>query len=223
MERGIKKVLDDLRAARVLVLHPRDEDGDALIRQLRRIGSDVRAAWPIPDMLPKDIDTVFVLVEHAGPEAFPWTVRADGPIVIGVVDYESPTTLKALLDWRAHGVVNKPIRPFGIMSSLVLARNLGSYHARLEVKINKLEDTLRARREVEKAIRILMELKAIGEGEAYRLVREQAQAKRVSIAQIATNIVTGHETLGGLGLDLKRPDGSKAEAQRAAAGERGGK
>ena len=52
----------------------------------------------------------------------PWTARSDGPIVIGLVDYESPTTLKALLDWKAHGVVNKPIRPFGIMSSLVLAR-----------------------------------------------------------------------------------------------------
>ena len=75
-------------------------------------------------------------------------------------------TLKALLDWKAHGVVNKPIRPFGIMSSLVLARALGSYHARLEAKVNKLEETLRARRDVEKAIRILMELKSIEEGHA---------------------------------------------------------
>jgi len=53
MGRGIKKVLDDLRAVRILVLHPRDDDGDALIRQLRRIGCDVRAAWPIPDEVPK--------------------------------------------------------------------------------------------------------------------------------------------------------------------------
>jgi AmiR/NasT family two-component response regulator len=64
MGRGIKKVLDDLRT-RILVLHPRDDDGDALIRQLRRIGCDVRAAWPIPDDVPKDINLVFVLVEHA--------------------------------------------------------------------------------------------------------------------------------------------------------------
>ena len=32
------------------------------------------------------------------------------------------------------------------------ARALGSYHGRLEAKINKLEETLRARRDVEKAI-----------------------------------------------------------------------
>jgi hypothetical protein len=35
----------------------------------------------------------------------PWTARSEGPIAIGLVDYESPTTLKALLDWKAHGVV----------------------------------------------------------------------------------------------------------------------
>jgi AmiR/NasT family two-component response regulator len=208
MGRGIKKVLDDLRTARILVLHPRDDDGDALIRQLRRIGCDVRAAWPIPDEVPKDINLVFLLVEHAGPEAFPWTTRSDGPVVIGVVDYESPTTLKALLDWKAHGVVNKPIRPFGIMSSLVLARALGSYHARLEAKINKLEETLRARRDVEKAIRILMELKNIEEGDAYRLLRDQAQAKRLPIGQIAASIVSLHETLGGLGLEVRGPTGT---------------
>jgi hypothetical protein len=111
-------------------------------------------------------------------------------------------------DWKAHGVVNKSIRPFGMMSSLVLARALGSYHARLEAKINKLEETLRARRDVEKAIRILMEFKSIEEGEAYRLLRDQAQAKRLPIGQIAANIVSLHETLGGLGLEVRGPTGT---------------
>lgn len=202
MERGIRKVLDELRAARILVLHPRDDDGEALIGQLRRIGCDVRAGWPIPTELPRDVDAVFVLVEHAGPEAFPWTVKPDVPTVIGIVDYESPTTLKALIDWSAHGVVNKPIRPFGILSSLVLARSLASYHGRLEAKVRKLEETLRARREVEKAIRILMTLKQIDEGDAYRLIREQAMVKRVPMAQVAGAIVAAHETMNELGLNL---------------------
>ena len=51
---------------------------------------------------------IFVLVEHAGPEAFPWKVQSDGP---GVVNYESPTRRKPLLDWKAYRVVNKPIAP----------------------------------------------------------------------------------------------------------------
>ncbi len=215
MDRAIRKVLDELRAARVLVLHPRDDDGDALIGQLRRIGCNVQAAWPIPAELPRDIDAVFVLVEHAGPEAFAWTARTEGPTVIGIVDYESPTTLKALLDWSAHGVVNKPIRPFGIMSSLVLARSLASYHGRLQSKIGKLEETLRARREVEKAIRILMQLKQIEEGDAYRMIRDQAMVKRLPMAKVAGSIVAAHETLGELGLNLGGDaDGGRRDSAR---------
>ena len=53
-----------------------------------------------------------------------------------------------------------------------------------------------------------MELKNIEEGDAYRLLRDQAQAKRLSIGQIAANIVSLHDTLGGLGLEVRGPAGT---------------
>jgi AmiR/NasT family two-component response regulator len=208
MKAGIRRLIEDLRGARVLVVHPRDAEGDALIDQLKRIGCNVRGMWPPPNEMPRDVDTVFHFVEASETPAFTASATDDGPTFVAIIDYENPTVLKRLLDSNAHGVVNKPIRPFGIMSSLVLARALGSYHARLEAKINKLEETLRARRDVEKAIRILMVLKNIEEGDAYRLLRDQAQAKRLPIGQIAANIVSLHETLGGLGLELRGPTGT---------------
>ena len=61
-----RRLLQDLRNARILVLHPEDGEGKALVGQLRRIGCDVRAAWPIPRELPPGTDTVFVLVDHSG-------------------------------------------------------------------------------------------------------------------------------------------------------------
>jgi two-component system, response regulator PdtaR len=200
MDRGTRKVLDDLKAARILVLHPKDEDGDALINQLRRIGCDARAAWPVPAELPKTIDTVFVAIEKASPQDHAWLPETQGLVIIGIVEYESPTSLKALLDWNAQGVVNKPIRPFGILSSLTMARALGGYYHRLENKIRKLEQTLKARREIEKATRILMQMKHVSESEAYALLRQQATAKRMALAEIAVAIITMHETMDGLGL-----------------------
>jgi hypothetical protein len=50
-----------------------------------------------------------------------------------------------------------------------------------------------------------MELKSVDEGDAYRLLREQPQAKRLPIGQIAANIVSLHETLGGLRLEVRGP------------------
>ena len=70
MKPGIRRLIEDLRGARVLVVHPRDVEGDALIDQLKRIGCNVRGMWPPPAELPNDVDTVFHLVETAETPAF---------------------------------------------------------------------------------------------------------------------------------------------------------
>ncbi len=200
MKPGIRRLIEELRGARVLVIHPRDAEGDALIDQLKRIGCNVRGMWPPPAEMPRDVDTVFHYVEASETPAFPASAPDDGPTFVAIVDYENPTVLKRLLDSNAHGVVNKPIRPFGILSSLVLARSLHGYTRRLEGKVGKLEETLKARRDVDKAVKILVALKQIGEAEAYELIRQQATQKRLSMAQIATTIIGAQEVLGGLGL-----------------------
>jgi AmiR/NasT family two-component response regulator len=200
MKPGIRRLMEDLRGARVLVVHPRDAEGDALIDQLKRIGCNVRGLWPPPAEIPRDVDTVFHLVEAAETPDFTASATDDGPTFVAIIDYENPTVLKRLLDSNAHGVVNKPIRPFGILSSLVLARSAHGYARRLQGKVQKLEETLKARRDVDKAVKILLTLKKIGETEAYELIRQQATQKRLSMAQIAATIIGAQEVLGGLGL-----------------------
>jgi AmiR/NasT family two-component response regulator len=200
MKPGIRRLMEDLRGARVLVVHPRDAEGDALIDQLKRIGCNVRGLWPPPAEIPRDVDTVFHLVEAAETPDFTASATDDGPTFVAIIDYENPTVLKRLLDSNAHGVVNKPIRPFGILSSLVLARSAHGYARRLQGKVQKLEETLKARRDVDKAVKILVTLKKIGETEAYELIRQQATQKRLSMAQISATIIGAQEVLGGLGL-----------------------
>jgi len=189
-----------LRGARVLVIHPRDAEGEALIDQLKRIGCNVHGVWPPPATIPRDIDTVFQFVESSEEPAFPAISDEHSPTLVAIVDYENPTILKRLLDSNAHGVVNKPIRSFGILSSLVLARSLRGYTRRLEGKVQKLEETLKARRDVDKAVKILVGLKKISEFEAYELIRQQATQKRLAMADIAVSIINAQEMLGGLGV-----------------------
>jgi AmiR/NasT family two-component response regulator len=82
----------------------------------------------------------------------------------------------------------------------VLARSLRGYTRRLEGKVQKLEETLKARRDVDKAVKILVALKKIGEVEAYELIRQQATQKRLTMAEIAVSIINAQEMLGGLGI-----------------------
>ena len=209
MKPGVRRLIEDLRGARVLVIHPRDAESEALIDQLRRIGCNVKGVWPPPLTIPHDIDTVFQLVETSEDTVFPTSSNEHPLTLVAIVDYENPTILKRLLDSNAHGVVNKPIRSFGILSSLVLARSLRGYTRRLEGKVQKLEETLKARRDVDKAVKILVGLKKVGEFEAYELIRQQATQRRVAMADIAVSIINAQETLGGFGV-LDAPAQSRA-------------
>ncbi|MDR3537926.1 MAG: ANTAR domain-containing protein [Acetobacteraceae bacterium] len=188
------QILLTLRDARVLVLHPRDREGDDLIRQLKRIGCQVQWAWPAPAQLPQPLDAVFFLIEDTNA---PLPLRGGDPLpaLIAIMDYENPTNLKALLDTTAQGVLLRPIRAVGVLSSLVLALSLRGYEKRLLGKVAKLEETLRTRRDIEKATRILMSLRKISEPDAYQFLRRQATAKRVSIGTIATSVIHASDLL----------------------------
>lgn len=194
-------LIQNLRDTRVGVIHPPDGDGGDLVRHLQRIGVQTRPVWPPPAHLPAPLDAVFFLLDGDLKSSMPWRSSEPQPALIAIVDYENPTVLKALIDSNANAVLVRPIRPSGILSSLVLALSQKSYETRLNAKVAKLEETLKARREVEKATRILMGLKSISESEAYQLIRRQATNKRVSIQVIASSIIRASEMLDGLKLD----------------------
>jgi AmiR/NasT family two-component response regulator len=204
---GGRKILDDLRRARVLVIHPRDEDGVALTDHLRRLGCDVHAAWPPPPQLPPDIDTVFVQLDDAAVDHLLPSIEASAPALIAIVTYESPTSLKALIDFNAHGVISKPLRPLGVLTQFALARYRQGYERRLASKIRRLEEAMKGRRAVEKAIKLLTSVHTMDEETAYRLLRDKATAKRLSIASVAESIIAAHEAMSGLGLNITVSDG----------------
>ena len=181
----------ELRGTRVLVMHPVDEEIDELLRHLRRIGCQVAHAWPAPPALPDSIDVVFFPVCPTRPVALPPPAET-GPALIAVVDFENPIALRSLLDANAHSFVSKPIRAAGILSSLVMARSIHGYQGRLQNKVAKLEETLRSRREIEKATRILMEVKGSSEDSAYQLIRQQATTQRLAMGVVARSIITAH-------------------------------
>jgi two-component system, response regulator PdtaR len=203
MKGGARKILDDLRRARVLVIHPRDEDGATLVAHLKRLGCEVRTTWPPPASIPSDVDTLFIQVDDRPvADQLSMTLEDRSPAIIAIVTYESPTSLQAILDLNAHGVISKPLRPLGILTQFALARYRRGYEARLAGKVAKLEDTLKGRRQVDKAIKVLMRLNNIDEEAAYRLIRDQATAKRVTMQAVADGIIAADETMSGLGLTV---------------------
>ena len=194
---GTSRLLRNLRSLRVVVFHPSDQDGEEIIRQLQRIGCQVKAFWPPLEKLPDDADLVFLAVR---PEAigqdFAWLKGEETPPLIAVVNYENPTVVEAVIKVDAHGVLASPVKSFGLLTSMVIARQLAAKEREQAKQIERLEQRLAGIRRLTKAKAILMQTRGISEDQAYEIIRDQAMSKRVTTEEIATAIINANEILG---------------------------
>ena len=195
--------LKELRALKIAVIHPDDADGMQLTQQLQRIGCKVQAFWPPVQVLPAGIDIAFMAVR---PDIiglrFEWTQREDAPTVIAVVTYENPTIVDAVLALGAQAVLPSPVRSFGLLTALVLARETHKENRSLTHRLRKVEAKLLGARHLADAKAVMMKTHDISEAQAYDLIREQAMSKRTTMEEIAAMIVHASEVLS---LSGRRP------------------
>jgi len=189
-------LLKDLRMLRVAVFHPDDADGAQLVQQLQRIGCQVQAFWPPLPQLPEGVELVFLAVR---PDIialdFTWCSGENSPALIAVVAYENPTIVEAVLRIGAKAILPAPVRSFGLLSALVLARQLNGQIGAQSKRIAKLELKLAGQRNVLEATRILSVSRGISDDAAFDLIRNQAMTKRVTKEEIATAIVNANDVL----------------------------
>ncbi|MCE9661812.1 MAG: ANTAR domain-containing protein [Burkholderiales bacterium] len=188
--------LKELRMLRVAVLHPDDADGRQLTQQLQRIGCQVQAFWPPVATLPENTDVVFLAVQpEITQNEFEWVKAENAPTCIAVVNYENPTIVETVLRLGAKAVLPAPVRSFGLLSVLVIARAVDDRIQGQASRIRKLEAKLTGARRIAEAKNILMRTRNVSESQAYDLIRDQAMSKRVTTEDIAAAIVNANEIL----------------------------
>jgi AmiR/NasT family two-component response regulator len=192
------QILRDLRGLRVLVVHPPDTERTKLIEHLRRIGCMVETQWPISDSWPEGSDIVFLSIEHDVRAEIQRLLKSDGgqrPTLIAVVSYEDPTTLQFVLEAGAMAVIERPIRPFGLLTNLTIARSHWLERREAQKRLRKLERKLAGIQRIQKAKAILMDGQQLSEAEAYESIRRQAMSKRLSMDEMAAAIIHANELL----------------------------
>jgi AmiR/NasT family two-component response regulator len=192
------QILRDLRGLRVQVVHPPDNERVRLVEHLRRIGCMVETQWPIPECWTDGCDVMLLAVEHDVRGDIQRLLKSsDGsrPTLIAVVGYEDPTTLQLVLEAGAVAVIERPIRPFGLLTNLTIARSLWLERRESEKKYRKLERKLAGMQRIQTAQAILMDGQGLSEADAYESIRRQAMAKRLSMDDMATAIIHANELL----------------------------
>ncbi len=186
MRRPIR--IQNLGAARAVILHRPHPTVQNLTRQLTAIGLTVEQVWPEcgPDVLAADF--VFFDADMGHDEQFPWAPGASPMPMIALIGSEAPGRVEWALRAGAHAQLLKPVGDNGVYSSLLIARDAFDAQAAMAAEIADLRRRLDERRSVVRAVALLV---AMGrtEAEAYGQLRQMAMAWRVSFEDAALRVV----------------------------------
>ncbi len=191
------QILRDLRGLRVLVIHPPDGDGVDLVGHIRRIGCQVEAAWPIPEAI-DGADVVVLAIDHDSRLPIQRLLRGcagAAPTMIAVVGYEDPSILQIVLEAGVHAVIERPVRPFGVLTQLTVARSLWLERQQALRHVQKVERKLAGLQNIQRAKSILMAAQGLSEDEAHQTIRRKAMSKRVPVEEMALAIINANDLL----------------------------
>jgi AmiR/NasT family two-component response regulator len=173
-----------------------DDHRELLVRSLQRTRAVVRCVWPMPERLPESADAIFCELVPQLVDRVPWLPGQPRAALVVVIPAAEPADVPTLQKCAPDAVLPRPFTANSVVATLMVARSSFLYGQRLRLRIEKLDDTLRSIRNVERAKTILMRTRRLEEEEAYHFMRRQAMSKRVPIGTIATAIVDSDDVLG---------------------------
>jgi AmiR/NasT family two-component response regulator len=188
--------LAEISGLEIVVAVPPDAEGDMLARELLRTRSGVRRVWPLPPRLPDAVDVIFCELASELPHCLPWVPGNPLAALVVVMQAVQMPQLKLLRDCSPHAVLHRPFTGATVLTSLAVARAQFLYEQRLRSRVDKLDETLRSFRSVERAKNILMEKRHLNEEQAYHFMRRQAMSQRVSVGTVAATIIDSCDILG---------------------------
>lgn len=192
------QILRDIKGLRVQAIHPNDAEGKQLVDHLKRIGCFVETTWPIPEAYSDTADLVLLTIEQEDRDGLLKLMKSRAetpPTVIAIVGYENPSTLSLLLESGALAVIERPLKPFGLLTQIALARSLWLERKEQTRRLRKLERKLNGIQQIQKAKTILMANQGVSEEEAFQTIRRQAMSKRVPMEEMASAIINANELL----------------------------
>ena len=187
-----------LRNLNVLVLNPADAEGEFLVDHLRRIGCSTVQDWPVPAAAPQDVDVVFLAIEDDARDEigqFVRNLRKPSPTILAIVSYENPTALQMVLESGALAVIERPIKPFGLLTNLAIARNSWIAQQNMQRDIRKYKRKVFGDKQVARAKVILMAANGTTETEAHNEIRQLAMAQQMTMEAVAECIISAEGNL----------------------------
>jgi len=193
-----------MAAIRILVAEDNDLVALTLEEQLKGLGYDViavahtgaeaidLAARLSPDLIIMDIR----MPEVDGTEAASRINQQRSTPILMLTAYTDRETIRRAEIAGALAYLVKPVKEVELSPAINIALARFKELERLRNQVVELEDSLEARKLVERAKGILMQRLGLGERDAYERLRQRARDKRTKMKDIAQAIIEAEELLG---------------------------
>lgn len=179
--------IPELGGARAVILHRPHATVAALTRQLQAVGLTVDCHWPELPASARAADYLFIDVDTAHDDQFPWE-PGEAPLpTIALIGSEAPGRIEWLMTFGADAQILKPVGDNGVYSALLIARATFDARIGLAGEIDTLRRRLGQRQTVVQAVALLA-ARGKTEDEAYEQLRGMAMAWRVSFEEAAARI-----------------------------------
>ena len=180
--------IPDLGGAEAAILHRPHATVAALTRQLEAIGLRVAAHWPELPASAQGADYLFLDVDTAHEDQFPWSPGPAPMPTIALVGSEAPGRIEWLMNFGADAMILKPVGTGGVYSALLIARATFDARAEMADRIDSLRRRLGQRQTVVRAVALLA-ARGKSEDAAYDQLRGMAMAWRLSFEDAAERLV----------------------------------
>ncbi|WP_129632088.1 ANTAR domain-containing response regulator [Candidatus Oscillochloris fontis] len=193
-----------MAATRILIAEDNDLVSLTLEEQLRGLGYDVvgiarNGAEAItlagrlkPDLIMMDIR----MPEMEGTEAAARIRDLMAVPIIMLTAYADKETVRKAEAAGALAYLVKPVNENELPPAINIALARFKEVQSLRTQVNELEDSLEARKLIERAKGILMQRLGLNERDAYERLRQRARDKRAKMKDIAQAIIEAEELLG---------------------------
>lgn len=193
-----------MSVTRILIAEDNDLVALTLEEQLKSLGYDVvgvahtgveavaLAARLNPDVIIMDIR----MPEIEGTEAAMRINQQRPTPILMLTAYTDRNTIRRAESVGALGYLVKPVNEAELMPAINIALARFKEIQTLRSQVSELEDSLEARKTIERAKGILMQRLGLSERDAYERLRHRARDKRAKMKDIAQAIIEAEELLG---------------------------
>lgn len=174
-----------------LILHPPGAAVDRLTRQLAVLGLAVRSKWAAFNATEDLPDLILVDADAGWSGLFPWEAGCNPMPLVALLGSEAPGRVAWALEQGCDALIAKPVTASAVYPALVMASHNFAARRVQGARIAELEEKLRLRPLVVRAVDQIMQERRCSDTDAMRWLRREAMRNRLTLEEMAASRLAG--------------------------------